>query len=138
VALANNRAVWAFKIGGTVPPRPAPPPPEITREWAGRIADTSAIQLGTVTTFNIASANKKIDWADDNGLSPSRVRTKAGTPVTFKNTSKVSHAIAARDGSWSTGVIQPGASGSATITKPGTYEYTCTQHPWTIGQLIVE
>jgi quinohemoprotein ethanol dehydrogenase len=138
VALANNRAVWAFKIGGTVPPRPAPPPPEITREWAGRIADASAIQLGTVTTFNIASANKKIDWADDNGLSPSRVRTKAGMPVTFKNTSKVSHTIAARDGSWSTGVIQPGASGSATITKPGTYEYTCTEHPWTIGQLIVE
>ena len=27
VALANNRAVWAFKIGGTVPPRPAPAPP---------------------------------------------------------------------------------------------------------------
>ena len=62
----------------------------------------------------------------------------SGTAVTFKNTSKVSHTIAARDGSWSTGVIQPGASGSATITKPGSYEYTCTQHPWTIGQLIVE
>jgi glucose dehydrogenase/plastocyanin len=138
VALANNRVVWAFTIGGTVPPRPAPAPPAITREWAGRIADTSAIQLGAVTTFNIASANKKVDWADDNGLSPSRARTKSGTPVIFTNASKVSHTIAARDGSWSTGVIQPGASGGIAVIQPGTYEYTCTQHPWTIGQLTVE
>ena len=42
VALANNRAVWAFKIGGTVPPRPAPMPPATTREWAGRIEDGGA------------------------------------------------------------------------------------------------
>ena len=138
IALANNRSVWAFKVGGTVPPRQAPTPPAVTREWAGRIADTAAVQLGTVTTFNIASANKKIDWADDNGLSPSRVRTKSGTPVTFTNTSKVSHAVAARDGTWTSGPIKPGESATVTVTKPGVYEYICTDHPWTIGQLIVE
>jgi plastocyanin len=44
---------------------------------------------------------------DDYGLSPTRLRTKAGTVVTFKNSSKKPHTIAARDGSWSTGVIQP-------------------------------
>ena len=138
VALANNRAVWAFKVGGTVPPRQAPAPPAIAREWAGAIAATAAIQLGTVRTFTIASANKRIDWADDHGLNPSRVRTKAGTPVTFTNTSKVSHTVAARDGSWSAGPIKPGESASVTVTKPGAYEYICKDHPWTIGQLIVE
>jgi quinohemoprotein ethanol dehydrogenase len=138
VALANNRAVWAFKIGGTVPPREAPIPPAVTREWTGRVADTATIQLGTVTTFTIASANRKIDWADASGVSPTRVRTRPGTPLTFTNTSKISHAMAARDGSWKSGPIKPGESATVTVTKPGTYEYTCTDHPWTIGQLIVE
>ena len=77
---------------------------------ADRSSETSAITLGTVSNFNIASANKQVTWADDYGLSPTRVRTKAGTVVTFKNSSKKPHTIAARDGSWSTGVIQPGAS----------------------------
>ena len=138
VALANNRAVWAFKIGGTVPPRPAPMPPATTREWAGRIEDAAPIQLGTVRTFNIASANKKIDWADDYGLSPSRVRAKAGTPVTFTNSSTISHTIAARDGSWKTNPIKPGESVILAGIRAGVYEYVCTDHPWTIGQLIVE
>ncbi|MEO8259331.1 MAG: PQQ-binding-like beta-propeller repeat protein [Acidobacteriota bacterium] len=138
VALANNRAVWAFKVGGTLPPRPAPVPPATTREWAGRIEDGAPIQLGTVRTFTIISANKKIDWADDHGLSPSRVRAKVGTPVTFTNSSTISHSIAARDGSWKTTAIKPGESGTVTVTRPGTYEYICTDHPWTIGQLIVE
>jgi alcohol dehydrogenase (cytochrome c) len=138
VALANNRAVWAFKVGGTVLPRDAPAPPAITREWAGRVADAGPIQLGTVTTFTIASANRKIDWADDHGLSPSRLRTRAGTPLTFTNTSKVGHTVAARDGSWKVGPIKPGESATVTVTKPGAYEYACTEHPWTIGQLIVE
>jgi len=138
IALSNNRAVWAFKIGGAVAPRPAPVPPAIVREWTGRIEDTATIQLGTVRTFTIASANKKVDWADDHGLSPSRVRTKPGTPVTFTNTSKVSHTVAARDGSWRAGPIKPGESASVAVTRPGAYEYICTDHPWTIGQLIVE
>jgi quinohemoprotein ethanol dehydrogenase len=138
VALANNRAVWAFKIGGTVPPRPAPVPPPITREWAGRIEDGAPIQLGTVRTFTIASANKKVDWADDHGLSPARVRTKVNMPVTFTNSSTILHTIAARDGSWKTNPIKPGESASVTVSRPGAYEYVCTDHPWTIGQLIVE
>ena len=138
VALTMNHVVWAFKLGGTLPARPAPAAPPTAIAWGGQVVETSAIALGTVSNFNIASANKKVTWADDYGLSPTRARTKAGTVVTFKNSSTKPHTIAARDGSWSTGVIQPGASGSATVMKPGTYEYICTAHPWSIGQLIVE
>ena len=138
VAVANNRAVWAFKIGGAVPPRPAPVPPETVRTWTGRIEDTATVQLGSVRTFNIASANKRIDWLNDYDLNPSRAKVKAGTTITFTNISSMSHTIAARDGSWRTGPIKAGAAGSVTISKAGTYEYICTDHPWTIGQLIVE
>jgi plastocyanin len=63
---------------------------------------------------------------------------KRDTVITWTNTSKIAHAIVARDGSWSTGTIQPGGSGTVTVMKPGTYEYICKDHPWSIGQLIVD
>ena len=138
VAVAMNRAVWAFKIGGTVAPRPAPAAPPTTIAWTDRISDRSDISLGAVVTFDIESANRKVTWTDEYALSPARIRTKAGTIVTWTNSTDRRHTVAARDGSWSAGVIQPGRSGSTTITKAGTYEYICTDHPWSIGQLIVE
>ena len=138
LALANNRAVWAFSVGGAIGPKPAPVPPPTTREWGGRVADASAVQLGGVVTFNVVAANRKIDWQNDYDVNPSRVRVKAGTVVTWTNKSTLPHTIVSRDGSWTTGVIQPGASGTATIAVPGTYEYICKEHPWSIGQLTVE
>jgi plastocyanin len=138
VALTMNHVVWAFKRGGTLTPRPAIAPPPTTLEWEGRVEDTAAIQLGTVSTFTIASAGRKEEWANDYGVSPPRVRAKAGAAVTWTNTSRVPHTLAARDGSWSTGSIKPGESASVTIGKAGSYEYTCKEHPWTIGQLIVQ
>jgi alcohol dehydrogenase (cytochrome c) len=138
IALANNRALWAFKTGGTVGPRPAPVPPATTREWGGRVADTDAVQLGSVLTFNIAAANKKIEWQNDYDVNPSRAHVKAGAAVTWTNKSRLAHTIVSRDGSWTTGAIEPGASGTATIVKPGTYEYICKEHPWSIGQLTVD
>src|SRR5262249_49149631 len=87
---------------------------------------------------NIASANRQLTWTDDYGVTPSRVRTKVGTTVSFMNASEKAHTISARDGSWTTGTIQPGATGSAIVSKAGTFEYICTDHPWTIGQLTVK
>jgi plastocyanin len=58
--------------------------------------------------------------------------------VTFSNTTTLSHLVAARDGSWSTGSIAPGGSASIVVDRPGTYEYVCHDHLWSIGQLIVE
>ena len=136
VALTMNRVVWAYTLGGTVPPRPAPPAPPTSIEWTGALQDATAIQLGTVNTFNIPSAGRKVMWADDYGLSPARAQVK-GSAVTWTNASKQPHTLTARDGSWTTTTIQPGASASVTV-KPGTYEYFCKEHPWSMGQLVVQ
>jgi plastocyanin len=138
LALANNRAVWAFSIGGTRPERPAPPPPPTIREWPPSVEETSAIQLGSMRMFTIAAAEKKIPWANEHDIAPLRVKVKAGTTVTFTNTTSVAHALEARDGSWRTGPIRPGESGSVTVMTPGVYEYVCRDHPWSFAQLIVE
>jgi len=138
VALANNRAVWAFAIGGRLPERPAPAPPARVREWPATVESTTAVRLGSTRTFTIAAADKKIDWNNEDDIAPLRVRVMAGAAVTFANTTSKPHTLEARDGSWKTATIAPGASGSVTIDKPGVYVYVCRDHPWSIAQLTVE
>jgi plastocyanin len=41
----------------------------------------------------------------------------------------VVHTVTAEDGSFESGEIQPGARGSVTFSRPGTYPYHCTPHP---------
>jgi len=141
IALTMNHRVWAFTLGGSVPPLPAPTPPPISIQWEGRVEEaTSAptIQLGTVQTFNVVTAGRREEWRNDDGIATPRVKMKTGAAVTFKNTTRTARTIAARDGSWTTTAIPPGASASVTMTKPGTYEYICKERPWSFGQLIVE
>jgi len=138
IALANNRAVWAFALGGRLPARPAPAPPARVREWPAAIEETTAVRLGSTRTFTIAAAGKKIDWNNEYDIAPLRVKVKAGTAVTFTNGTSKPHTLQARDGSWRTGAIAPGQSASVTIPRPGTYEYICQDHPWSIAQLTVE
>jgi alcohol dehydrogenase (cytochrome c) len=138
VALTMNRLVWAFTLGGAVPPRDAPPAPPTSIPWSGTVEQTAAVTLGTSTTYTIASASRRVVWDNDYALAPTRIRVAAGTTVTWTNASKRTHTLAARDGSWTTKVIAPGGSGSATVARPGTYEYVCTEHPWSIGQIVVE
>jgi quinohemoprotein ethanol dehydrogenase len=141
VALTMNHHVWAFKLGGSVPALPAPVAPPVTIQWEGRVEEAVAdptIQLGTVQAYNVVTAGRREEWRNDDGIATPRVKVKNGATVTFKNTTKTPRTIAARDGSWTTTAIAPGASASVTMTKSGMYEYICKERPWSIGQLIVE
>jgi quinohemoprotein ethanol dehydrogenase len=138
IAFAMNRHVWAFTLGGTIPQRPAPPPLPVTDDWDGRIDDATTIRLGVENVNNIRNANREEAWSNPWAISPQRGRTKAGATVTFTNTTQVAHTLKARDGSWTSGTIAPGQSASVTISRPGTYDYVCAEHPWSIGQLIVQ
>ncbi len=138
IAFVMNRQVWAFKLGGTVPPRPAPRPLPVVDGWEGRVEDVTTIRLGTETVNNIRNANREEPWANPWAIAPARARIKSGVPVTFTNTTGVAHTLRARDGSWTTGTIAAGSSASVTVAKPGSYEYVCNEHPWSIGQLTVE
>jgi alcohol dehydrogenase (cytochrome c) len=141
IALTMNHRVWAFSLGGSVPQLPAQPPPPTAIQWEGRVEDAAAghtIQLGVVQSFNVVTAGRREEWRNEDALSSPRVKLKAGAPLVFRNTTSTGRTIAARDGSWTTGTIAPGASDTVTITRPGTYEYVCKERPWSFGQLIVE
>ena len=58
--------------------------------------------------------------------------------VTWTNNDNAPHTVTATDGSFDSGNLNAGQSWTHTFTKPGTYTYRCTYHPWMTGTVIVE
>jgi alcohol dehydrogenase (cytochrome c) len=136
---ARGDAVWAFKLNGSVGPLPAPVASPAEQPFAGPVSDSVRIELGpSGRAVTQAIGGLGILSNDDFTVSPARTRVRAGSTVTWTNTGTVAHSAAARDGSWSTGPIEPGASASIRFDRPGTFTYVCAEHQWTIAQLIVE
>jgi len=74
----------------------------------------------------------------DFGYTPNRIQIKAGDTITFVNKGPPQHTATATDGSgWDTGLLEAGDSASFTFDQPGTYYYTCTPHPFMVGQILV-
>jgi plastocyanin/outer membrane protein assembly factor BamB len=69
--------------------------------------------------------------------SPASAQVSPGSKVTWNNKDSVAHTATAQDGSFDTGNIAPGSSGSATIQGQGQIQYYCTIHPWMTGTLNV-
>jgi glucose dehydrogenase len=136
VALPASGSLWAFKLGGTVQPMPAPAPPKTETTMGGRINSTDKVTFGgEISDTGLEFVRKTYD---EHALLPLRVKVPAGTAVTWSNQGKVPHDATAMDGSWTTGDIAPGATGSFTFAKAGTYDYTSKSEPWVHAQVVVE
>lgn len=61
----------------------------------------------------------------------------ANSKVTWNNKDNAPHTATATDGSFDTGIINVGSSGSAIVKAQGTVPYHCTIHPWMNGTLQV-
>ena len=135
IATVVGGSVWAFKLGGTIPARPAPAiaPQE---DFSGAITDTANIE--TTSLARDAGLTGSHYMTDEYEFSPFRARVKVGTRVTWRNNGRMTHTIVAEDGSWSAGSLGPLDIGTVTFDKPGTYTYICKEHPWVYGQIIVE
>jgi len=125
----NGDAVWTFSLNGQLGPQLGPPPPQKVAGPAGPLRDD-------VTEVKIGNNNMEYVY------SPSRVRVKAGTILTFTNAGDTPHTATSFEsgkvGTWDTGVLSSGESKTITFDKPGTYFYICTPHPWMYGQIVVE
>jgi plastocyanin len=62
-------------------------------------------------------------------FSPASVTVAAGDTVTWHNSGQEPHTATADDGSFDTGTINSGGSGSHTFNSAGTFSYICTIHP---------
>ncbi len=68
---------------------------------------------------------------------PTRLEIQSGTAVVWKNDDQLQHTITATDGSWDSGLIEPGASWRKLFDRPGTYAFHCTPHPFMKGVIVV-
>jgi plastocyanin len=137
IAPRDGNVVWAFKLGGSLPPLPAPPAPPLEVPFAGAVAPTTEVTIDVSVrerdTDRLAGAS--ID--DYASLEPVRIRIPVGATVTWKNGGRTAHSATVREEAWATGDIPPGESGSIRFAKPGIYTYFCQRHPWSVGQVIV-
>ncbi len=69
---------------------------------------------------------------------PAELTVEAGTTVSFPNRDSTAHTATADDGSFDTGTIEGGESGSVALKQPGTYRYYCLFHPFIKGTVRVE
>ena len=68
---------------------------------------------------------------------PQAVTVAPGTTVTWTNADSIPHTSTSKDKEWDSGPIQPGASFRFTLSKPGTYVYNCTIHPFMQATVVV-
>jgi len=134
VAMSAGPSVWAFKLGGAIPP--AAKQAASGRGNVGAISETERIETSSLVRDN--GVNGQRYASDEYAFNPIRARIKEGSEVSWINNGRLIHTIVAQDGSWTTGSIKPGQQASVRFDKAGTYLYNCKEHPWSIGQLIVE
>jgi plastocyanin len=70
-------------------------------------------------------------------FNPPMIEVSAGTTVTWTNQDTAPHTATADDGSFDTGRLNQGQSGTFTFDHPGTYTYICTFHPNMKGTVVV-
>ncbi len=97
----------------------------------------TATQAGNTQTVMITT-----DSSGSFAFSPVRLTIKAGTTVTWKNTTTVAHTVTSDDGkSFDSGTANPipaGGTFSFTFTTPGTFAYHCAIHPFMKATVIVQ
>jgi len=68
---------------------------------------------------------------------PATLTVTAGTTVTWTNMDQIAHTVSDTQDGISSPVLNQNQSYSFTFTKPGTYHYICTIHPFMHGTVIV-
>jgi alcohol dehydrogenase (cytochrome c) len=134
IATVAGANVWAFKLGGTLP-QGAPFSRSPQEAFTGPIKDTAQIETASLQRDRGFTGTRY--FTDEHAFEPYRARVKVGTQVTWRNNGALIHTIVAQDGSWSTGPLNDAEVGARTFDKPGSYTYTCKEHPWAYGQIIV-
>ena len=94
----------------------------------------SAQVLGPSVSISIVDAPRPQEkW----GYAPTSRKIPAGTWVTWTNNGQDAHTVTADDGSFDSGDLDPSDGFSWYFDTPGTYTYTCAEHPWMTGRIIV-
>jgi len=84
----------------------------------------------------LASASGTVSISDFS-FGPSSITVGVGDSVTWRNDGPSEHTATATDGSFDTGLLERGQTGSATFPTAGSFSYLCTPHPFMKGKVEV-
>lgn len=135
--------LWAFKIGGTVPPAPTPKPPEVRRPVSGSAVEGAALPTpNTVFLARVMGAGNVPGTAEStavNAMSPTHMRVPVNTTVTFTNPQGNVNTHCATQ--FFEGLfnfrLAPGQSAQFTFDKPGEYFFNDCHSPRPTGKIVV-
>jgi len=117
-----------------------------TTNTAAATPTTGAASTPTATAAQTGNGQTVMIITDSSGsfaFSPATLTIKAGTTVTWKNTTAVAHTVTSDDGkSFDSGTSNPIAAQSGTFSftfgTPGTFAYHCEIHPFMKAKIIVQ
>ena len=134
IAAAQNAAPEVAWARPSAPPRHRNERPRAER----RASRTWRLVMPAGTPARVAHADgDPTDTISDFKFSPASLTIHVGDTVTWSNAGPSPHSATANDGSFDTGLLQKGASGSHTFSQPGTFTYFCTIHPFMHGTIVV-
>lgn len=135
--------LWAFKIGGKLPPAPTPTPPVVRRPVSGSAVEGAALPT-PYTVFlaraqTAANAPGATESTAVNGMTPTWMRVPVNSTVTFTNppnNTNVHCATQFFEGLFNFR-LAPGQSAQYTFSQPGEYFYNDCFSPRPTGKIVV-
>jgi plastocyanin len=85
-----------------------------------------------------AAAGKAEVRIDNFSFSPSALKVKVGTQITWTNGDDIPHTVVSNSPTFKSKVLGTGEKFKFTASKPGTYSYSCSIHPNMTGKVVVE
>ena len=85
-----------------------------------------------------ATAGKAEVRIDNFSFSPSALKVKVGTQITWTNGDDIPHTVVSDGQTFKSKVLGTGEKFTFTAGKPGTYSYSCSIHPSMTGKVVVE
>lgn len=127
VAACAVAVIAAACATGTSPATGAPAAPTEAMTEAPITTATPGPGPAGSPSPTVASGTVTIEMSED-FFTPQVIEVAVGTTVVWRNVGEEDHDVHAKDGSFSSSMLGPGASFSYTFTKSGTYPYFCAPH----------
>lgn len=130
-SIASSVSPPASALSSTNVPLAVVPTPAATPPPTSPPVRTPAAGLPRAAPKPVHNGMKIINYLN------SRLRVPVGTTVEWTNNDPVAHTVTSVDKSFNSGLINPGKTYRHTFTKAGTYNYSCTTHPFMKGVVAV-
>jgi plastocyanin len=106
---------------------------------SGNSNSTQTSSKSSPSTQPAASGGAGAVTIDNFKFMPPSLTVSSGTRISISNKDSTAHTVTADTGNtFDTGDVNPGSSTTITVSKPGTYKYHCSIHPFMHGTLVVK